>query len=85
MSDYGQEIMKQCSHGAAGRNRPLNINELLNVYVPIPSDEKGLSDVDRNVNVLMDFRKLLSKEEEELITLKSRIIADAVTGRMEVE
>ena len=85
MSDYGQEIMKQCSHGAAGRNRPLNIKELLNVYVPIPSDEYGLSDLDRNVNVLMDFRKLLSKEEDELSALKSRIIADAVTGRMEVE
>lgn len=85
MSDYGQEIMKQCSHGAAGRNRPLNINELLNVYIPNPEDDQGIDYLVRNVHILMDFRKHIAKHESELAALKARIVADAVTGRMEVE
>ena len=84
MSDYGQMSMKLCSHGAAGRNRPLNIKELLNVYFPVPSQGKQLECLVQNVHRLMVLRKNILAQERTLAELRSHIIADVVTGKIDV-
>ena len=86
ISDYGQMLMKSCSHGAAGRNRPLNIKELMNEYIPVPdsthnSEMKALVN---SVQEMMQLRKVTLKEENLLTEMRSRLISDVVTGKMDV-
>ena len=84
MSDYGQLQMKMCSHGAAGRNRPLNINELLNVYIPLPDAISDVADLVNMVHKLMMLRENIDKSNQTLEELKTRLIADTVTGKIDV-
>lgn len=84
MSDYGQMQMKLCSHGAAGRNRPLNIKELLNVYIPIPQSDSKLNALVRNVQSLMKLRKNVLLQEQKLTEMRNHLISDVVTGKIDV-
>ena len=84
MSDYGQMQMKLCSHGAAGRNRPLNIKELLDVYMPIPVLGKELNNLIRNVHTLMEMRNNIGCQEKSLAEFRARLISDVVTGKIDV-
>lgn len=84
MSDYGQMQMKLCSHGAAGRNRPLNIKELLDVYMPIPVLGKELNNLIRNVHTLMEMRNNIDCQEKSLAEFRARLISDVVTGKIDV-
>lgn len=84
MSDYGQMQMKLCSHGAAGRNRPLNIKELLNVYIPIPQSDSKLNALARNVQSLMKLRKNILLQEQKLTEMRDHLISDVVTGKIDV-
>ena len=84
MSDYGQMQMKLCSHGAAGRNRPLNIKELLNVYFPVVSRCKELELLVTNVRYLMELRRNLLEQEKVLAELRVHLIADIVSGNIDV-
>ena len=83
MSDYGKMQMRLCSHGSAGRNRPLNIKELLNVYIPIPQLDSQLDALVQNVQVLMKLRKNLLLQEHILTDLRNRLISDVVTGKID--
>ena len=84
MSDYGQMHMKLCSHGAAGRNRPLNIKELLNAYIPIPQPDSKLNALVQNVQSLIKLRKNVLLQEHVLIEMRNRLISDVVTGKIDV-
>lgn len=84
MSDYGQMQMKLCSHGAAGRNRPLNIKELLNVYIPIPYVDSELNALVQNVQSLIKLRKNILTQESVLTEVRTRLISDVVTGKIDV-
>ena len=84
MSDYGQMQMKLCSHGAAGRNRPLNIKELLNVYIPIPQSDSKLNALVRNVQSSMKLRKNVLLQEQKLTEMRNHLISDVVTGKIDV-
>ena len=84
MSDYGQMQMKLCSHGAAGRNRPLNIKELLNVYIPVVSKCKELEMLVKNVRHLMALRSNLMEQEKVLAELRSRLLTDIISGKIDV-
>lgn len=84
MAEYGQLQMRLCSHGAAGRNRPLNIKELLNIYIPIPNIGTELSVLVQNVQKLMKLRINLNSQDKILDELKVRIISDVVTGKIDV-
>lgn len=75
--------MRLCSHGSAGRNRPLNIKELLNVYIPIPQLDSQLDALVQNVQVLMKLRKNLLLQEHILTDLRNRLISDVVTGKID--
>lgn len=84
MAEYGQLQMKLCSHGAAGRNRPLNIKELMNVYIPIPNIGTELRALVQNVQKMMKLRINLNSQDKILDELKARVISDVVTGKIDV-
>lgn len=83
MSDFGDFLLNESSRGAAGRNRPLNINLLLNEKIRIPS-----------INVQNEIRRLMylrsqaevkvKKSIELLKERRSAFITAAVTGQIDL-
>lgn len=84
MSEYGLMIMKQCSHGSAGRNRPLNINELLNKYIPLPVENEDLQTITNAVRILIHFQESCQSKIDIWNELRTRLISDVVTGQIDV-
>ncbi len=84
MSDEGQMMLNVCSHGAAGRNKPLNIRELLNVAIPLPNRKDSLSGIDDAARIIMSYRKIDSKQTELLEEYKASLISATVTGQIDV-
>lgn len=84
LSQKGFSDLKQCSHGSAGRNRPLNINELLRIEVPIVHDHEAVSKLCNLVQAYMAMRPIVLHEEAILGELRNRIISDVVTGKIDV-
>ena len=84
LSQKGLSDLKQCSHGSAGRNRPLNINELLRIEVPIVHDHEAVSKLCNLVQAYMAMRPIVLHEEAILGELRNRIISDVVTGKIDV-
>lgn len=84
MSDEGFMKLNLCSHGAAGRNRPLNIKELLNVKIPLPNDKNEMEIIDTVAKMIMANR-LIDKQQTDLINeFKMCLISNAVTGKIDV-
>lgn len=85
ISQKGIFDLQQCSHGAAGRNRPLNIKELLEVEIPIIENQpmiiEKFCDV---VHAYMKLRPIILHEKEIFHELKNKIISDVVTGKLDV-
>lgn len=84
MSRRGLMDMQLCSHGAAGRNRPLNIKELLNVYIPLPCSEEVLNEITEAVRTLFAFQSVASEHTRIISELKELIVYQAVTGKVDV-
>lgn len=84
MSEHGLMEMNRCSHGAAGRNKPLNIRELLNIDIPLPAQGSNLNGLKNAVRVLMKLNSCLAKRQIILSELKNRIISDVVTGQVNI-
>ena len=84
MSDEGQMMLNVCSRGAAGRNKPLNIRELLNVAIPLPNRKDSLSGIDDAARIIMSYRKIDSKQTELLEEYKASLISATVTGQIDV-
>lgn len=80
----GFEELVRCSHGAAGRNRPLNIDELLRTSIPIPNDAASLKILMDSVRNYMSLQKKISEKESVLREYRSKIISDVVTGKIDV-
>ena len=74
MSDEGQMILNVCSRGAAGRNKPLNIRELLNVAIPLPNNKDSLASIGDAARIIMSYRKIDSKQTELLEEYKSSLM-----------
>ena len=79
----GDTILNSCSHGAAGRNRPLNFNEMLNEYIPMPAIEIQ-EKIARYVETYLKFRAMVKSGEKLIAEYRTRLISDAVTGKMDV-
>lgn len=80
---HGNFLLNECSIGAAGRNRPLNMNLLLKEKVPIPCLKTQLL----IANIVKERRQLLieiSKQREFLIERRFSLISAAVTGVIDV-
>ncbi len=84
MSKRGLMEMDRCSHGAAGRNKPLNIREFLNVEIPIPKKDSEIVTLQKTVRALMTLNCYLAGQHDILNELKSRIVSDVVTGQIDV-
>lgn len=84
VSDYGLMLLNKCSHGAAGRNKPLNIQELLNEYVSVPVIGNDLSMLVQIVRQCMQARNQYPQQLEIYNELKSVLISDVVTGKIDV-
>ena len=80
---YGDMILNLHSHGAAGRNRPLNFGELLNEYVPVPSLDRQATIVEL-VQKLALIRRTAKTFKDRMAELRTRLVSDAVTGAVEV-
>lgn len=82
-SDFGHLLLDYHSRGAAGRNRPLNIRTLLKEKIPVPSMEQQ-AQVRRLIEVESAVRRRLKSELEVLMEYRARLIADVVTGKLDV-
>lgn len=80
---YGDMILNDCSHGAAGRNRPLNFNELMNEYILMPTKELN-EKITKLVRLYYIVRSKQKEFEGHLSEYRTRFISDVVTGKMDV-
>lgn len=82
-SKYGHFLLNENSRGAAGRNRPLNLNSLLNEKIVVPSAE-----VQKRVSELYSWRKVflakVSLQRERLLEHRQALISAAVTGKIDI-
>lgn len=84
LSVKGLSDLQRCSHGAAGRNRPLNINELLKLKIPVSNEQDKVSNFSKIVRAYMEMRPIVLAKEALLNDLKTTIISDVVTGKIDV-
>ena len=80
---WGQILLDHHSRGAAGRNRPLNIRTLLKEAISLPPLESQL-----RISGLLQresyVRQQVRLSEQLLTEYRSRLIADVVTGKLDV-
>ena len=80
---WGQLLLDHHSRGAAGRNRPLNAASLMKEKVPIPP-----LPVQKQITALVHLESRLQQAVAGLVTLlreyRTRLIADVVTGKLDV-
>lgn len=82
-SDYGSLLLDLHSRGAAGRNRPLNVRSLLKEKISIPPMHEQ-EKVKRLVEIEASVRRSLRDEIDRILEYRERLIADVVTGKMDV-
>ncbi|WP_111432019.1 NADAR domain-containing protein [Rhodobacteraceae bacterium DSL-40] len=82
-SDYGGLLLDLHSRGAAGRNRPLNVRSLRKEKITIPPLEEQ-ERVKRLVELEASVRRRLRSETDRILEYRERLIADVVTGRLDV-
>ncbi len=83
-SERGVMDMNRCSHGAAGRNKPLNIKELLNIDIPLPNDDSSISTINDAVHNLMQFQADITEKCKIIEDVRIRLVADVVLGKVDV-
>jgi type I restriction enzyme S subunit len=82
-TSHGDFLLNESSVGAAGRNRPLNINLLLKEVIPIPD----IKTQEKIAVLVLERRNLLREihEQKKLINeRRSALISAAVTGQIDV-
>ena len=80
---HGDFLLNENSRGAAGRNRPLNINSLLKETIPLPdlqTQERVAHAVHRRSRLFRD----ISKQIELLNERRAALISAVVTGKIDV-
>jgi type I restriction enzyme, S subunit len=82
-SGAGQLLMDANSRGAAGRNRPLNARALLREMIPVPSMDNQLA-IEAFGNRLQKVSAVVAREIELVREYRTRLIADVVTGKVDV-
>lgn len=83
MGEAGELLLNQHSRGAAGRNRPLNPRSLLKEKIPVPPIRRQ-----REISDLFHEEQSVRREVEKEIALireyRDRLIADVITGQVDV-
>jgi type I restriction enzyme S subunit len=80
---FGGMLLDHHSRGAAGRNRPLNINALLKERVPIPpkaAQARIMDLLDQEYSVAQSVARSIELAQE----YRTRLVADVVTGQLDV-
>ncbi len=80
---WGQLLLDHYSRGAAGRNRPLNIERLMKEKIPVPplSAQKQIT---RLIHLESRLRQSVAQLTTILREYRTRLIADVVTGKLDV-
>lgn len=82
-TQLGDNLLNHHSRGAAGRNRPLNINTLLREKIPVPP----LS-MQEPITALIKKEAVLKKHAQKLVEFlqeyRTALISEAVTGKVDV-
>ena len=82
-TQFGELLLNEHSRGAAGRNRPLNLGTLLKEKIPVPP----LRAQALVVELIERHRRIASPTLEAMRRVReyrTRLIADVVTGRLDV-
>lgn len=82
-TEWGQLLLDNHSRGAAGRNRPLNIRTLLKEKIALPHLDDQLH-LARMLDNQLRLRQQTRVVEERLNEYRTRLIADVVTGQLDV-
>ncbi len=82
-SSYGHLLLDINSRGAAGRNRPLNVPRLMKEKVPIPPMEAQAKVLDL-LQQEAALRAAIAREVALVTEYRTRLIADVVTGKLDV-
>jgi type I restriction enzyme, S subunit len=80
---YGELLLNLNSRGAAGRNRPLNMNSLLKERIPLPPIEVQ-EEISKEVTLLLHFVKAVNYLEKFVIEYRASLIFNVVTGKADV-
>ena len=82
-TDWGQLLLDHNSRGAAGRNRPLNARALMKEKIALPtiSYQRRISEM---LELESRVRQQVRLSKELLQEFRTRLIADVVTGKMDV-
>ena len=82
-TDWGQLLLDHHSRGAAGRNRPLNAKTLMKENISLPAFRSQCR-VARMLEREVAGRERLARLAERLSEYRTRLIADVVTGKLDV-
>jgi type I restriction enzyme S subunit len=82
-TEVGDFLLNENSRGAAGRNRPLNINSLLKEKIPVP-DPQAQKKVAKAVHRINRLARETSEQVRHLQEYRSALISAAVTGQINV-
>ena len=82
-TDWGQTLLDLHSRGAAGRNRPLNAGYLLKEKIPVPPIDEQISVVTL-LEREREMRENLAQTRVLMNEYRTRLIADVVTGQLDV-
>ena len=80
---HGDFLLNENSRGAAGRNRPLNINSLLKEKIPVPYPQ-AQEEVAKAVHAKDRLVRETSEQVRHLEEYRSALISAAVTGQIDV-
>jgi type I restriction enzyme S subunit len=79
----GDLLLNLHSRGAAGRNRPLNPRTLGKEKIPIPPMDLQ-QEIARSLDLEFKFKNDVAKQISSIQEFRSRLIADVVTGQVDV-
>ena len=82
-TDWGQLLLDHNSRGAAGRNRPLNARALMKEQISLPPIETQLQ-IAGMLQLESHVRQQARLSEQLLNEYRTRLIADVVTGKLDV-
>ena len=82
-TDWGHLILDHHSRGAAGRNRPLNVRTLMKEKIDVLPIHSQIQ-IARMLENEIEMRRNVSRARQLLNEYRSRLIADVVTGKLDV-
>jgi type I restriction enzyme S subunit len=83
LTPHGHFLLNEHSRGAAGRNRPLNLNSLLKEKIYVPESHQQI-EVSRRIHALARVRAELGAQAALLQERRASLVSAVVTGKIDV-